>query len=207
MKYRTKIYCLLISSLMLLQGCASWLKPELEYNVIAMEPGNYSLDTDHASLLFKVDHMGFSTFVGRFNQFDAQLNFNAAKPTQSSLQATVDMTSVDVNNEKFEKALKGSFWLNTKKYPQAYFETTSAQQISEQVLRFKGNLTFLGVTKPIFVDVTINGAADNLVSGKYTIGFSALATFKRSEFGLSTFIPTVGDDIELEIHAEFQQRD
>ena len=193
--------------MVLVSGCAAWLKPTLEQSLVAIDRGEYQLDAAHATLLFKVDHMGFSTFVGRFNHFDAQLNFDPDTPTRSSLEATVDMTSVDVNNAKFEKALNGSFWLNTKQFPQAYFKTESAQEIAPQHLRFKGNLTFLGTTKAIYVDVHVKGAADNLLTGRYTLGFSASATFKRSDFGLSTFIPTVGDDIELEIHAEFQHQD
>lgn len=190
---------------LVLSGCAAWLKPDLQRTITQIESGNYSLDPEHAVLLFKIDHMGFSKFVGRFNTFDANLNYVPEDITQSSLEAIVDMTSVDVNNDKFERALNGSFWLNTKQHPKAHFKTVAAEQMSPEQLRFEGELTFLGVTKTIYVDVTVNGAANNLLTNKYTIGFSASAAFKRSEFGLDTFIPTVGDDIELEIHAEFQQ--
>lgn len=193
--------------LLMLSGCAAWLKPELQHSLIDIEAGDYRLDPEHAVLLFKVDHMGFSKFVGRFNSFNAELNYVPEDITRSSLEATVDMTSVDVNNEKFERALNGSFWLNTKRYPQAYFKTVSAQQLSPQQLRFEGELTFLGETRTIYVDVNVNGAANNLLTSKYTIGFSATAEFNRSDFGLDTFIPTVGDTIELEIHAEFQEGD
>lgn len=196
----TSLFLVLLTS-----GCAAWLKPSLEQSLQAIERGEYSLDPAHATLLFKVDHMGFSKFVGRFNRFDAQLNFDPMTPTNSSLEATVDMTSVDVNNDKFERALNGSFWLNTQRYSQAHFKTVSAQETGPQQLRFEGELTFLGLTKPVFLDVKVNGAADNLLSGKYTLGFSASTTFKRSDFGLGTYIPTVGDEIELEIHAEFQR--
>ena len=149
--------------------------------------------------------MGFSKFVGRFNNFDANLVWDPEAVEKSSLEATVEMSSVDINNEKFERALKGKFWFNSETYPQAYFKTTSAILIDAQNINFTGELTFLGVTAPIELNVSVNGAANNLLTRKYTLGFSAKTVFSRSVFGLDNYIPAVGDDIELEIHAEFQR--
>jgi len=187
-------------------GCAGLLRPKLKQELVEIKTGDYVLDKDHAVILFKVDHMGFSKFVGRFNEFDASLRFVPERVEESTLEAVVNMRSVDVNNAKFERALNGRFWFDTKTYPQAYFKTTSAELVGPQRVRFFGNLTFLGVTAPLELTVNVAGAANNLLSGKYTIGFSAEAVFSRSTFGLDRYVPTVGDDIELEIHAEFQRR-
>lgn len=189
----------------LLSGCASLLKPKLKQQLVEIKGGNYQLDKQHAALLFKVDHLGFSKFIGRFNAFDASLRFDSKNIENSSLEALVDMTSVDVNNEKFERALKGRFWFDTENYPQAYFKTNSAQRIDEKNIEFIGELTFLGVTKPISLFVHVNGAANNLLARKYTLGFSAKASIIRSEYGLDRYVPSIGDEIELEIHAEFQR--
>ncbi len=188
-----------------LNGCASLLKPELETELVELKAGQYTLDKNHATLLFKIDHMGFSKFVGRFNDFDATLDFDADNVANSRLEAVVNMASVDVNNGNFEETLRGNEWFNTQAYPQAFFKTTGVKNISGSSADFEGELTFLGVTKPIIIRVHFNGGATNLLTYKYTIGFSATSTFKRSDFGLDRYIPTVGDEIELEVHAEFQK--
>lgn len=188
-----------------LTSCASLLKPKLKQEIAQIKAGNYQLDKDHAAILFKVDHLGFSKFIGRFNSFDASLVFDSENIENSTLEAIVDMTSVDVNNKKFERALKGRFWFDSENFPQAYFKTTSARRIDEKNIEFYGDVTFLGVTKPITLYVHVNGAATNLLTRKYTLGFSAKASIIRSEFGLDRYVPSIGDDIELEIHAEFQR--
>lgn len=193
-------------SLSLILSCSSLLKPRLKVDWVDVRKGNYSLDKSHSVILFKVSHLGFSKFVGRFNAFDASLNFDAQNIENSSLEAVIDMTSVDVNNEDFEATLKSRFWFDTEAYPQAVFSTRSAQKTDDNTMVFQGDLTFLGVTKNIQLNVNFNGAATNLLTQKYTLGFEASSTFQRSEFGLDNYIPAVGDDIELEIHAEFQKQ-
>lgn len=190
----------------LLCGCASLFLPKLKQNLIEITSGEFRVDRDHSTLLFKIDHMGLSKFVGRFNRFDASLNFDANQPKNSTLEAVVEMASVDVNNEDFERALVGKFWFNTEQYPQAYFKTLAAQQLNHNTLSFRGLLTFLGQEQEITVIVKINGAGNNLLTGRYTLGFSASTTFSRSAFGLDRYVPTVGDEVELEIHAEFQRQ-
>ena len=100
----------------------------------------------------------------------------------------------------------GRFWFDTESYPQAFFKTRGARKLSDNTLEFQGDLTFLGVTELINVLVHFNGAANNILTSKYTLGFAAESTFLRSTFGLDRYIPTVGDSIALEIHAEFQRQ-
>lgn len=188
-----------------LSGCAALFTPEVEVALLKLERGQYALDKTHASLLFKVSHMGLSTFVGRFNEMDASLDFNPEKPLESQLQAVVNMATVDVNNTALSDMLRGGSWFNTEAYPQATFTTVSVIQTSEHTFTFKGMLTFLGNTQSVNVDVTFHGGANVLLTGKYTLGFSATTTFKRSDFGMTTYIPAVGDEITLEAHAEFQK--
>ncbi|MFL0810680.1 MAG: YceI family protein [Agarilytica sp.] len=181
------------------------IKPKLKQDLVDIRPGEYQLDPKHSSLHFNIDHMGFSRFVGRFNRFDAQLSWNPKDVEASSLMAVIAMDSVDVNNEKFARALKGKFWFNAEAFPQAVFETVSAKKISDRELLFTGNLSFLGITKSIDLNVRINGAANNLISGKYTLGFSAEGRFLRSDFGLDRHVPAVGDEVQLDVQAEFQK--
>ncbi|EWH11424.1 YceI-like domain-containing protein [Catenovulum agarivorans DS-2] len=205
-KISRTLFC--AGSLLLLNSCSSVLElvqPNLATDMSVFKSGEFQLDTAHSSLIFKVKHMGLSYFVGRFNQFDANLAFNADQPEQAKLGAVVDMASLDVVDDDFEQTIKSDDWLNTAQFPKAYFETTTATQINSETLLFDGNLTFLDVTNPVKVEVKFNGAGTNLLTYSYTIGFSANMTFNRSDFGLDKYIPTVGDQILIEVEAEFQR--
>ena len=184
-------------------GCAALLKPELDTELVSLRSGAYQLDHKHVTVLFKVDHMGFSKFVGRFNDVDATLDFSAENIGASRLEAVINMASVDVNNESFAATLRGSQWFDIARFPQAFFKTVRVESIAENNADFVGELTFLGVTRPVTLRVHFNGGATNLLTQKYTIGFAANSLFKRSDFGLDNYIPLIGDEIEIEVHAEF----
>ena len=190
-----------------LSGCAELLRADKVEQLKSIKAGNYVLDKDHASLVFKVDHQGYSKFIGRFNEFDASLNFDAENPENSTLEAIVEIASVDLVSDDFEEILRSSTWFNVGTFSQAFFKTLSSQKISENHIRFNGQLTFMGETHEQVIDVFINGASYNYITRRYTVGFSADAIVKRSVFGLKRYVPTVGDDVELEIHAEFQRGD
>ncbi|GAA6166737.1 YceI family protein [Sessilibacter corallicola] len=194
------------SVMVILTGCVSWLAPHVNTDVATLKPGEYELDDDHARLLFKISHLGLSDFVGRFNDFEASLSFDPKAPEKSSLHALVNMASLDVNNAELEEQLNGSGWLDTKSFPQAEFNSVSVSVISENTYEFVGNLNWRNVTKPVVFDLTFNGGAHNWLSGHYTIGFSATGSFKRSDFGLSSYQSLVGDEIRLEVYAEFLQQ-
>jgi polyisoprenoid-binding protein YceI len=184
----------------------SWLQPSLKQQVVEIKAGEYKLDKDHAALLFKINHMGFSSYVGRFNDFDVSLDFDPSKIENSRVEAVIDMLSIDVNNPAFAATLKGSAWLDTQNFPQAVFRSLSVEKMHNQLLLVKGELTFLGATKAVTMYVTLNGAANNPLTRKYTLGFAANLRFKRSDFGLKKFIPVVADEVNIEIHSEFQRQ-
>lgn len=192
-------------SILFLTACASLIKPDLDTEIAALKPGEYSVDTRHTTILFKVSHLGFSKYVGRFNDFEASLDFSPEDFADASLSARVDMASVDVNSENLEETLTGPSWFDVEDYPYASFRSTDARLVGDKRAVFTGEMTFLGQTAPIDVMVTFNGGGVNLLTSSYTIGFEAHTTFKRSDYGLTKFIPAIGDDIELEIHAEFKR--
>jgi polyisoprenoid-binding protein YceI len=199
---------LLLVGVALLSSCDRGFAPATVNNEVAeMQSGQYTLDKDHASVVFKVNHLGFSTYVGRFNALDAALDFDPEKIEASKLQVIVDMKSIDVNNPKFADDLRGSDWLDTEKFPQAVFKATRFVESKEKnSFKFEGDLTFHGVTAPVTLDVQFHGGGRNFLTRKFTLGFSASTNFKRSAFGADNMTSLgVGDDIELEINAEFQK--
>ncbi len=177
--------------------------------------GAYTLDKTHGSLLFRVNHLGFSHYTARFTRFDAQLQFDPAKPEAMHVSATVDATSIqtDYPNPKpnFDKELQSKSWLDAAAFPKMTFESATVQKTGANTAKVSGNLTLHGVTKPVSLDITYNGgyAGMNMDPGGSRIGFSARGVLKRSDFGVAFGIPApgttigVGDDVEVIIEAEF----
>ncbi|MCL1067194.1 YceI family protein [Shewanella olleyana] len=196
---------LLITSIALLSltSCVSWVTPSVESELVELQSGEYQLDENHAALIFKIQHLGLSTYVGRFNQFDAALNFDPKNMSAATLNAVVDINSIDINNSDLAETLQEDTWFDSTQYPQAVFTSHTVTPISDTSFNFTGDLTLRGVTKPVTFKATFHGGADNWMTGKYTVGFSAVGQINRSDFGMSSYIPIVGDEIDLEIYAEF----
>lgn len=199
-----KLFVLVL--LVSLSACGYLIQPKIKSGLINLEFGSYQIDPQHTTVLFKVSHMGMSTFVGRFNSSDAFLEFDPANVEKAKLSAVINIASIDVNNKDLAETLRGSSWFDIDKYPQAKFETTSVQVIDQSHAKFTGNLYLHGVSAPIVLDVSFNGAGDNMLTGRYTLGFTATTRFKRSQFGMDYLIPAVGDEIDVEVYTEFQKR-
>ncbi len=192
----------------LVSGCGYLIPAHNQTTVAAELPaGAYALDSDHAALLFKVSHLGFSKTVGRFNRFDASLDFDRDAPAASDLTVVIETGSIDMTLDPFEETLRGPEWLDAETHPLARFDSSEIILTGDDTGQIIGDFTLLGVTRPITLDVTFNGGAPNLVSGKFTLGFEAHGAFKRSDFGMTTLLPAIGDTVELEIHAEFVRDD
>ena len=190
----------------LLSGCGYLVQPKVKTGMAQLEKGQYQLDASHTSVLFKVGHLNLSTFVGRFNRSEAQLDFDPANIAAAKLSARVDIASIDVNNPELEETLRGGSWFAASQYPQAQFTTRQVQVINANEADFSGELTLRGVTRPLLLRVKFNGGAYSMLSGAYVIGFEARARIQRSAFGLGYMVPAVGDWVDLEIYAEFKQR-
>jgi len=117
------------------------------------------------------------------------------------------MASINVNNAEFADQLRGSGWLEVEQFPQSVFKTTRfVESTGENAFTFEGDLTFHGVTAPAMLKVQFNGGGRNMLTRKNTLGFSGSMSFKRSAFGVGKFTSMgVGDDVELEMHVEFQE--
>lgn len=179
----------------------------------AVPAGEYTLDKTHASLLFKVNHLGFSNYTARFSRFDAALKFNPDTPAVSTLSATVDANSLTLENppEGFTEEIKGEGWLNTKKFPDITYISRNVEATGKNTGRITGDLTLHGVTRPVVLEVTYNGGyAGHPMDPHARVGFSAHGSFKRSDFGISRGIPAPGttmgvsDKVDVMIEAEFK---
>jgi polyisoprenoid-binding protein YceI len=198
---------LLLLAPLALAGCGYLLPRAATVAPQALPAGSYRLDPEHASLLFKLDHLGFSQLVGRFDRFDASLEFDPAQPQAARLVVLVETASIDLDLPAFEQELRGPQWFDAARFPQARFESRAIELTGPDTGRVEGLLTLHGESAPVVLEVTFNGAGDSLLTGRYTLGFAASGTLSRSDFGLGAYAPAVGDAVVLEIHAEFQRVD
>lgn len=172
--------------------------------------GRYVLDKTHASVVGKIKHMGFSNYQFRFTKVDAEFSYDPKAPQDTKINVTVDPASIDTGTDafglKFNKELAGDGWLEANKFPTATFVSTKVEPGAGQTGKVYGDFTLRGVTKPIVLDVTFNGVGSGFVPGSVKTGFSASTTIKRSDFGVSKYIPMVGDEVALSIEVEFDKK-
>lgn len=174
---------------------------------IALAPaGTYVLEKNHASIAFKVRHMGFADYLMRFNEFDATIILNPKAPEKSSVRATITPASLDSNNAKLTEHTSGKDFFNVMTFPTISFTSTKIEKTGANTGKIRGDLTMLGVTKPVVLDTTFIGGGKHMMMQKYDIGFKATTTIKRSDFGMSYGIPMVSDEVNVEINAEFVQQ-
>ena len=189
----------------LLFSCSRILTPDQTSEVKEVRAGQYILDPNHASLIWKLNHLGFSTFIGTFNEFEASLDFDPEDIENASLEVVINTSSLDVDIPEFEEELRGDNWFDVAVFPQAVYRTTRfVESVDEDTFLFEGDLTLLGTTAPVSLEVNFHGGGRNFLTRSYTVGFSGSAKFNRSDFGLDRFTSFgVGDEIDLEIHVEF----
>jgi polyisoprenoid-binding protein YceI len=182
--------------------------------------GTYKNDPLHSSLTFKIDHMGLSHYTARFTKFNATLDFDPSKLANSSVTVSVDPTSVRTDySGNFKAAQKDSPYktfdeqiardnkfLNADKFSTVTFKSTKVVQTGE-TLKITGDLSFLGVTKPVTLTGSVVGSLDkHPFLGKGVVGFSAAGTVKRSDWGMIGTQSFLGDDVTIIFEGEFDQQ-
>lgn len=165
-------------------------------------PQPVEIDLSHTRVWFYVNHLGFSDMYGDFTKFDIDLKVDPENLANSTVSASIDTSTVDMRHEGLNKHLKNADFFNVEQFPAMSFETTGVTQNGEGKLAVAGNLTLLGVTKPVTLDVTVNKIGEHPMRKTPWVGFNATATIKRSDFGMSYGVPAVGDDIKISIGLE-----
>ncbi len=197
------------------------VEAELHPLLAEVAPGAYSLEKTHAFMTVKVGHAGgISQYRISFTDFDADLEFDPADPESSSITFTINPAAVETNYPGDYKAghadsgfetwnediSRNERWLNADAFPEITFTSTSATKTGDLSGTVTGDLTLLGVTQPVTLDVTYNGVANPpWFEGRDVIGFDASTTVLRSEFGMGAAIPSIGDEVTVEFSGEFLQ--
>jgi len=174
-------------------------------NLAEVEGGQFALDKAHAKIIFSTTHFGFSTYYGLFTDFDARLAFDPKQPAASKLTVTVNLSGIDTTNPKLDAHLKSPDFFDVAKYPTASFTATRIEVTGATTGKITGDLTLHGVTKPVTLDASFNGGGFNPMIKAYVVGFNATGVLRRSEFGITTYVPMVGDEVTLTISGEFDR--
>ena len=167
----------------------------------AVPTGDYKDDPSHAYLNFQYSHLGLSTPTLSFDEFDITLALDA-DPTKSTINVNIEAASIITGSKIWTENISGDDFFAIANNPSITFASTAIEAAGTDTYTVTGDLTIKGTTKPITLDVTINGAIIHPLSGKPTIGFSANGQLLRSDFGMGKFAPGVSDEVELTITAE-----
>jgi len=167
----------------------------------------YTVDPVHTNVLFKIRHGSVSNFYGRFNTVSGAVNFDKLHVARSSMEITVQTSSIDTNSRVRDGDIKGASFLNARQFGEITFSSTGIEEIGDGVYTITGDLTFSGKTMPIsaeMIDVRTGKFRDNNV-----LGFEARFSIKRSDFGLTKYLDTkdpekgpLGDVVELIVAVE-----
>lgn len=168
-----------------------------------VQSGDYSLDSSHGRITWKIDHLGFSDYVGQFVNVKAQLKLDQANPANSSLTAEVPIADIAPNDDALKRHLLNADFFEVEKYPTATFRSTRIVMDKDDANEADvyGELTLKGVTKEVKMEVEFNQAGT--MRGTYRAGFDGEMTIKRSDFGITYGLPMLGDEVELHIEGEF----
>lgn len=184
---------------LLLTGAGAFAQP-------AAPSTTWTIDTNHAQTDFQVRHMGVSTVRGSISGVTGTIVWDANDLSKSSVNATIDASTVSTNNGMRDRDLKSANFFHVEKFPSMTFKSTSVKRVNGK-LQVTGDLTLAGVTRPVTLDVDGPTAPQKGMGGKTVIGLSATGTVKRSDFHFAPKYPSaiVGDEVRITIDVEADQ--
>lgn len=169
------------------------------------EPRDYEIDPEHVAVGFLVHHLGLADTLGMFREVSGSFTYDHETKKLSDVKVVIQTDSVFTNHEERDDHLRGPDFLNVKEYPTMTFTAEEAERTGEDTGKLHGELTLLGETEPLTLDVTYEGGREYpFGDGHYAIGISARGTVKRSDHGMSYAVENdiVGDEVDLIIEFE-----
>jgi polyisoprenoid-binding protein YceI len=162
----------------------------------ALSAQGWRIDEAHTSIGFKIDATGFPTTHGRFLHYAGRILLDFDHPAASFTSFTVDSASVDVGSRSFNDFVKSAVLLDVAKFPTLSFASTQVEKLDLRTARVTGNLTMLGVTRPVVLVVNVETDSS---AKRRVVAFSATGNIKRSEFGMIFGIPLIDDALEITV--------
>jgi len=176
----------------------------------AKVPGaeKYDIDASHSEVVFGWNHFGFSNPTARFDKIEGSVLLDKADLTKSSISVSLPLESLDTRVAKLDEALKSPDFFDAAKYPTITFTSTKVEETGENSLKITGDLTIHGVTRPVTLDAKVNKIGIFEIPGvvkAQAAGFDATTVIKRSDFGVTKYVPAVSDEIPVRITLDAKQ--
>lgn len=168
---------------------------------VAAASETYTLDPSHSYVNWQISHFGFSSPTGKWYA-TGTLDLDKDKPQDSKVNVTINVADMVTGIPKLDEHLKSADFFDTAKYPKATFVSDHVQVTGKDTALVEGKLTVHGVTKPVTLKVKLNKAGVSQLNNKMTAGFTASTVIKRSDFGVSAYLPGLGDEVKLSIEVE-----
>ncbi|MBV8103020.1 MAG: YceI family protein [Hyphomicrobiales bacterium] len=157
---------------------------------------NWTIDPARTQIAFAIDAVGYPRTEGHFRRFEGRISVDFERPEKSSVAFHVQSGSVDVGSASFSDYLRSAAFLDSDRYPSIDFVSTSVQRVNDHMVRVSGDLTLLGVTKPLSIDVAVTRDAGG---GRQRLDFQAETRIDRLEFGMNSGYPLVSREVRLVI--------
>jgi polyisoprenoid-binding protein YceI len=167
---------------------------------LPLHAATYTLEPDYTQGVFRWNHLGFSRPAAQFAQGEGTLEFDQANPTLASVKVTIPLSSLFTGVPALDEHFRSKDFFETAQYPTAAFKSTKVE-LGDAANRLKvtGDLNLHGMTRSVTLDVTVVKIGTNPRTNLPTIGFDAMTTLRRSDFGLGKYVPQVGDEIQIRI--------
>lgn len=165
---------------------------------------SYVIDKNHSSVDFSIPHLVSKT-KGTFGDFSGTIVYDAAHPEQSRFTGTIDVSSIDTQNERRDGHLQSADFFDVANHPSISFASTGVKKVADGQLHVVGDLTMHGVTQLVTIPVDILGTGTNPMNGKKQVGLVGDLTIKASEYGVNSwenFKAVLGDEVTIEIVVE-----
>lgn len=172
---------------------------------IVAASGTYVLDPTHTDVLAQWNHLGFSNPSAHFGNVEGTLVYNADDVGASSVKVVLPLSGLNSFTAAFDEHLRSADFFDAAAFPVATFNSTQVESSGVNTLKVTGDLTIKDITKPVVLDVRLNGAGPHPMKKVPAIGFDATTTLLRSDFGVGAYVPNVGDEVTLRITTEATQ--
>ena len=167
--------------------------------------GAYRVEPNHTEILFGVSHIGFTTYYGVFSGASGTLTFDGDHPAASRLEIHVPVDSILTPSSVLSGELKGAQWLNAAAFPEMIFRTGKITLTGPDTADVEGELTLHGVTRPLTLQAKFTKSGINPLNHMLTLGFEAHGRLRRSDYGVTTYVPAIGDEVNLILSAAFER--
>lgn len=190
-----------------LNNSAGAVETSVATNTENLAAKEYSVDTVHSNILFKIRHGGLAYFYGHFDSFSGTIRIDPQNIKGADFSFTVETSSVDTNNANRDGHVKNADFFNARQYPEATFTSTGITDLGEGVYELKGDFNFHGETRPVTAQLT--DVSFGKQQNKDAMGFHAVFSIQRSEFGIMKYVDTdnpesgpLGDRVEIIVSIE-----